>query len=72
MRRCYIITIEDGADFQRLMRKRVFLNEDLGRKWGQDEEARCRGQRRHEGETDQVYVNAIEYHVTIADLDDSQ
>lgn len=72
MSKCYIITVEDGANFQALMRRRVFLNEDNGRTWARAECASLQQQRRDEGETDLAFVNAIEYHVTVADLDEGQ
>lgn len=72
MSKCYIITVEDGANFQALMRRRVFLVEERGWTWAKDEVAQLRQQRRDEGETDDVFVNAIEYHVTVADLDEGQ
>lgn len=65
----FIVTIEDGADFQRVMARCVFLTRDAADAWGREKRTELRGLRIAEGEVDEAFVEAIDYHTLETALD---
>lgn len=59
-----LVTILDGANFDALMARRAFVDYTLARPWAEKRRDELRAKRREEGETDEIFVTAIEAQFT--------
>lgn len=65
-----LVEIEDGANFNQVLARRVFRYDSDAWTWGTARRDEFRAKRRAEGEKDEVFIEAIEYRSFHIDCED--
>lgn len=64
------VEVLDGADFDKVLARRVFRYEDDAQLWATKRRDEFRAKRREEGETDEAFIEAIDYKSFPIDCED--